>query len=181
MKSRSTAKTVLLWLCLTGLPVASFWLGGEYVEGTYIVKKHGTISRFAQLKLALHMYHEDFGVFPPIKYQPVPGGPTHSWRVLLAPYVGGGLSNTNYDFTQEWNSPSNLQAFSRMPGNYEMHPAWGSGMQVQGHITHYFAIGKDDDWPFSFPLKSRVVKKGTDQFWIVEDPESEIHWMEPKN
>jgi hypothetical protein len=126
------------------------------------------------------MYHDDYGVFPPTKYRLDPEGPVHSWRVLLAPYVGGGESNGKYDFSQEWNSPHNLQAFGRMPHMYETFPPWGTESLGDGKFAHYLAIGNDDDWLFSYPLKSRLVKKGSDRFLLVEYPDSQIHWMEPK-
>ena len=49
-----------------------------------------------------------------------------------------------------------------------------------GDIANYLAIGNDDQWPVKKPLKSRLITKDNDRFLLFEDPDSEIHWMEPK-
>ena len=40
-----------------------------------------------QLALAMHMYHEQHGSFPPAYVADENGTPMHSWRVLLLPYL----------------------------------------------------------------------------------------------
>jgi hypothetical protein len=136
-----------------------------------------SLGKFAQLELALHLYHEEHGAFPPTKYQPVAGGPMHSWRVLLVPHTTSRFAerHSKYDYSQEWNSPNNLQALGRMPPYFSYFRLDGDG-----ETTHYLAIGEGDEWPAKKPLRSRLVTKGKDRFLIVEDPDSQIHWMEPK-
>ncbi len=50
----------------------------------------------------------------------------------------------------------------------------------EGETTQYLAIGEGDEWPSRKPLRSRLVIKGKDRFLLVEYPDSNIHWMEPK-
>jgi hypothetical protein len=121
-------------------------------------------------------YHEQHGVFPPTKYQPEPNGPIHSWRVLLVPHTDVDFRErySKYDFSQEWNSPNNLQALGDMPYFYCF------SMGTNNKITNYLAIGDGEEWPSERPLKSRLVTKGEDRFLVVENPDSELHWMEPK-
>lgn len=178
MKTSHPLKKVLLWVCLIGLPIGAFWLGGRVVD----IKETKWRGKFAQIELALLIYHDEHAAFPPRKYQPEPGGPIHSWRVLLVPYTSGDKRYSAYDFTQEWNSTNNVQALSgwEAPNRRTM----PSGIFRMAHggdgdIAHYLAIGEDDDWPSRNPLKSFWVKKGKDRFLLVEDPDSKIHWMEP--
>jgi hypothetical protein len=183
VKTLRALKIVLLWVCLIGFPIGAFWVGGRLHEARHVSEDIWSQSRFAQLKLALEIYHEEHGAFPPTKYQPVAGGPIHSWRILLVPHTSADERYSNYDFTQEWNSTSNLQALSGWPApNRRIMPSLifrmiGGG---DGDIAHYLAIGEDDDWPSRKPLKSILVKKGKDRFLLIEFPDSEIHWMEPK-
>jgi hypothetical protein len=149
-------------------------MGGRFYEARTSPWRDLSISRFKQLELALLFYHEEHGAFPPTKYQPVAGGPIHSWRVLLVPHTSRSFgSYSDYDFSQEWNSTNNLQALGRTaPVNFRF--------DDDGEIAHYLAIGDGEEWPSKEPLKSRLITKGEDRFLLVEYPDSDIHWMEPR-
>ena len=178
MKTPRPLKIVLLLIGLVGFSVAVFWLGWDFREDRNIGKDLVSRSNFAQLEFMLLTYHEEKGAFPPAKYQPVAGGPIHSWRVLLGLRTSLNFAErfSKYDFSQEWNSPNNLQVFGDIPSfSYFRMDRDGDNA-----ITHYLAIGEYDEWPAKKPLRSRLITKGKDRFLIVEDPDSQIHWMEPK-
>jgi hypothetical protein len=178
MKTHRPLKTVLLLIGLVALSIGVFWLGGDFREDRNIAKDLRSQSKFAQLEFMLLAYHDKYGVFPPTKYQPVAGGPIHSWRVLLGSRTSLNLTErySKYDHSQEWNSPNNLQVFSNMPYFNYFRLA-----DDDSDISNYLAIGEDDEWPAKKPLRSRLITKGKDRFLIVEDPDSQIHWMEPKH
>ena len=169
-------KTTLVFASLLVLPIVAFWLGWRVNEVWRTTRDCRSEGRLSQIRLALLLYHEEHGAFPPTKYQAKPGGPIHSWRVLLLPYTTLDYRErySSYDFSQEWNSPSNLQALGGMPffGYFNMNG--------DNDIAHYLAIGDEDDWPSRKPLRSFLVTKGKDRFLLVEYPESNIHWMEPR-
>lgn len=177
MKTLRPLKIVLLLIGLVGFPTAAFWMGGRFYEARNAVKDYLSQGRFAQLEAMLLIYHDEHGAFPPTKYQPEPGGPIHSWRVLLVPHSSRSFIErySQYDFSQEWNSTNNLQALGRMP-----HFVYFS-MNGNGDVAQYLAIGDNDDWPSKKPLRSRLITKGKDRFLLVEYPDSDIHWMEPKH
>ena len=177
MKILRPLKIVLLWLCFLVFPIVLFWAGVRYSELTNVTKGCLSQSRFDQIRAMLLIYHEQHGVFPPTRYQPKANGPTHSWRVLLVPHTDVDFKErySKYDFSQEWNSPNNLQALRGMPGfGY-----FSMDLNNNNDITNYLAIGEGDDWPSNRPLRSRLVTKGKDRFLLVEYPDSTIHWMEP--
>lgn len=183
MKIPRVLKTLSLWVCLIGFLFAASWLGGRLCESRHVNRGIWSESRLAQLKVALEIYHREHGAFPPTKYQPVAGGPIHSWRVLLVPHTSADERYSNYDFTQEWNSAWNAQALRAGPTVLpRVAPSrwFRLGDEGDGDTAHYLAIGEDDDWPSRKPLKSLLVRKGKDRFLLVEDPDSEVHWMEPK-
>jgi hypothetical protein len=166
----------LLAACLIGFLVAGFWAGKRYSELRTVVTECRSESRFAQIEAMLLNYHDQHGAFPPIKYQPKTNGPIHSWRVLLMPYADVDFKErlAKYDFSQEWNSPENLKALANMRYfNYL------SG-NADNEITDYLAIGDGDEWPSHKPLKSYLVTKGKDRFLLVEYPDSDVRWMEPR-
>ena len=84
-------KIGLLLVCLVGLLILAFWMGEFVYKGRSQGKDLVSQSKFAQLELMLHIYHQEHGAFPPTNYQPGAGGPIHSWRVLLVPH-----SNRNF-------------------------------------------------------------------------------------
>jgi hypothetical protein len=171
-------KTALLWICLVGFPIAGFWAGQKHTEGTHHAKDLWSENRLGQLALALEFYHQEHGEFPPTKFQPKPDGPIHSWRVLLLPRVSNGRdANSNYDFTQEWSSSNNLHALNTVRRRNSIYRMI---REPDGDIAHYLTIGEDDEWPTKWPLKSRLVKKGKDRFLLFENPDSDVHWMEPR-
>ena len=176
MSTLRPLKITLLLVCFLGFPVVGFWMGGRFLEARNVSKDYLSQCIFAQIRSMLLTYHEQHGVFPPTKYQPRAGGPIHSWRVLLVPYTDVDFKEryAKYDFSQEWNSPNNLQAVGGMPYFHYF------STDGDNDITNYLAIGDGDDWPSDQPLKSRLVTKGKDRFLLVECPDSDIHWMEPK-
>jgi hypothetical protein len=167
---------VLLLVCFFGFPVLGFWFGGRYSELKAVRKECLSQCRFAQIRAMLLAYHEQHGAFPPIKYQPNVNGPIHSWRVLLLPYTDVDFKErySKYDFSQEWDSPDNLQAIGNMPYFYYF------SMNADSNITNYMAIGDGNEWPSQNPLKACLITKGKDRFLLVECPDSKIRWMEPK-
>ena len=168
-------KKLLLLVCLVGLPIATFWMGGRFYEARKISKDYLSQGKFAQLAAMLLSYHDEHGAFPPTKYQRGAGGTIHRWRVLLVPHTSQGFIErySRYDFAQEWNSTNNLQALGGMAPRFFR-------MDSDGDVAQYIAIGDNDEWPSRKPLRSRLITKGKDRFLLVEDPDSKIHWMEPK-
>jgi hypothetical protein len=173
MRTLRTLKTTLLLVCLVAFCLVVFLIRELYLDAANRAKDVRSQGMFRFIEAALLAYHQEHGHFPPPRYQPVPGGPIHSWRVLLVPSIAGRQSK--YDFSQEWNSPNNLQALGNAPPGYGYFRMHG-----QSDIAHYLAVGDNDDWPSRRPLRSLLITKGKDRFMLVEYPDSEVHWMEPK-
>ena len=171
MKSLRTLKTLLVLVCLVAICLAVLLVRELYRDAENRARDSRSEGRFAQLTFALELYHTDHGAFPPARYQPVPDGPVHSWRVLLFPIYGD--PRVTADYSQKWNSPKNVETLGQMaPGFFRLNG--------EGETTHYLTIGEGDEWPSRKPLRSRLVIKGKDRFLLVEYPDSNIHWMEPR-
>lgn len=63
-----------------------------------------------QIMLALHNFHDTYGCFPPAAVIGPDGRPWHSWRVLLLPFFEEVNLYKEYDFSQPWDAPANLEA-----------------------------------------------------------------------
>ena len=62
-----------------------------------------------QIMLALHNFHDAYGCFPPAAVIGPDGRPWHSWRVLLLPFFEEVNLSKQYDFSQPWDAPANLE------------------------------------------------------------------------
>jgi len=155
--------------------ITGFWCGWRCRDASNAAEECRSDSKFAQLRVMLHAYHDEHGTFPPGRYQPQADGPKHSWRVLLMPYTNRDNRErySKYDFSQAWNSRTNLQAVG------DVRYSVGFGLDPNSNIANYLTIG-EEGWPSGRPLKSRLITKGKDSFLVVEDPDSQIHWMEPR-
>lgn len=76
-----------------------------------------TVSNLTRLMAALHQYHEDKGNFPPasILGKDGDGGPPHSWRVEILPWLGEHQLYDEYRFDEAWDGAHNKTLLSMMP------------------------------------------------------------------
>jgi hypothetical protein len=167
---------------LAGLPLL-FLAGRHSKDAEDDGRECRSLNKFAEIELVLLNYHRQHGAFPPTKYRAKPCGPLHSWRVLLLPYSDPAdpyikEHYAKYDFSQEWNSPTNLQALGGMPeyNDYRLR----NYDRKYDEVANYLAIGEGDEWPVERPLRSYLVTEGNDRFLLFEYPDSKIKWMEPK-
>ena len=65
--------------------------------------------------MALLNYESAKGHFPPAYTTDADGKPLHSWRVLILPYLSEQMAYNQFDLTEPWDSPKNLNAAKYMP------------------------------------------------------------------
>lgn len=169
-------KIPLVVLVVSGVAVLSFECGGWQARMKEWHRCQLSECRFAQLALALRNYHDQYGAFPPTRYQTRANAPIHSWRVLLLPY--GDMYTRDlffrYNFSEDWNSPGNL-AVARAVSS------WMPVFSIDNNdVANYLAIGEGDEWPSDAPLRARLITVGRDHFLLFEYPDSDIFWTEPK-
>jgi hypothetical protein len=143
-----------------------FWLGGE------VNHVRSLTSRCWQIEACLLDYHRVHGRFPDPVF--VTNGLSHSWRVMLLFDPNREHTRSGYDFSKPWNSPSNIEVAN------EGGVFTGPRAPIDDCVAKYLTIAQGEEWPATRPLRSYLVTKGEDQFLIVEDPDSTIHWMEPR-
>jgi len=141
-------------------------------------KRLNLVGRFCQLELALKSYHADYGAFPPPRYQCASEGYTHSWRVLLLPYLDLHEVYERYRFDEPWNSPHN----TKLADSLREAPAFFRspfGSQAPSMSTDFVAV----DPSSGPPSKTHVftVLADDSQFCLAEAPNSQIHWMAPRD
>ena len=97
MKSTVVGSVILITALL------SFHFGQLYCAQKRRASEVISDSKFIQLEYALLAYYDDHHTFPPSKYQKSQGDPTHSWRVLLMPYLDSDSAKRFqfYNFSEE--------------------------------------------------------------------------------
>lgn len=98
-----------------------------------------SVNNLKQIALALHNYHAANDHLPPAVVRGPDGKPWHSWRVLILPYLEQARLYNQYDFSQPWDSPKNLQVLDKMPDVFR-DPVYGDN---KGHFTNYAALSGD--------------------------------------
>lgn len=174
---RKLAVGGLTLLGALALAVLTFRTGQWLAEFRHMQQVWVSDSRFAQIGMALAAYHSDYGCYPPTRYSARDGGPLHSWRILVSPYIDFCAEQVvhEYDFSADWNSPSNLAVVQSLRSETNLFSVDDSSIPAQ-----YLAIGEEDEWPTHRPLRAVLFTTGGDRFLVVEYYESSIEWAEPK-
>jgi len=163
-------------------------------------RRAASSNHLKQIALAIHIFHDAYGCFPPAAVIGPDGKPWHSWRVLLLPYLGGveeeALSK-QYDFSQPWDSPKNLAVAAKMPQVFRDPAREGQ----PDTFTDYAAItGEEaifqpdvvtmtsaDDFPDCLTAGKQIsfasVTDGTSNTMLFAtlDPARKIPWTKPED
>lgn len=163
------------------MALLAFWAGHTVHRLQQNARRFQADGRFAQLALALRNYHLDQGAFPPLTLSKGKD-PPYSWRVALLPYFEMADIYRRYDFSQPWDSAANRALAESMPDGEPGFFRSPDASTANPYCTHYLGISEHDlRWPGKKPLVSYLVTSGSSTFILVEAPESDIHWMEPRD
>jgi prepilin-type processing-associated H-X9-DG protein len=130
-----------------------------------------------QIALALHNYHDTYGEFPPAYFTDENGTPTHSWRVMILPFLESAPLYSQYSFDEPWDGPNNSQLAGQMPTAYRC----ASAPATSSNTTGYMAIvGPGTAWPGAQSQKIMQITDGTSNTILVaEVAGSQVNWMAP--
>ena len=181
-RARNAAVIATLLILAFGLGCAS---GYFVLYWQTVARRMNSDGRFAQLALALNNYYNDYGDFPPLVWKSKEDGPSHSWRVALLPYLDGQSVCDEYDSHQVWNSGQNLRLARRFtnetPG-YFISPL--AEDRTPGTTNYVGVDAVTMQWPRTAnhnTRRARMITRENEFFIIVEVPDSDIHWMEPRD
>ena len=122
-----------------------------------------------QLALALDLYHDTHGSYPPAYFTDDQGRPTHSWRAMILTELGRPDLAAAYRWDEPWDGPNNRQLHSagihilRCPSDTNNPP----------HSTSYVAVvGPGTMFPGETSVQAQQ---------ITDKPEETIHLVEIRN
>ena len=134
-----------------------------------------------RIGLALTNYHDVYGMFPPACLSDAKGVPSHSWRVLLLPFLGHERLYEQYHFDEPWDGPSNRLLAAKMPGVYRCPSRYGK--RNPNDETSYLAVlGAQTMWPDAASRRLEDVRDRLDNtLTLVEADPRDVNWMEPRD
>ncbi len=130
------------------------------------------------LVLAMHNYHERCGTFPPAYIADESGRPMHSWRVLLLPELQEQALYDQYDFSQPWDAPQNLEVAKKMPTIFQ-----NPYRRTNGKTCFVVVTGDETNFAGAEPARFSSLLGGSAKALapalIVEVSAEEFDWTDP--
>lgn len=131
-----------------------------------------------QLQLALHIYHDAHGCFPPAYLVDKRGMPAHSWRALILPIIEEKALCDAYRFDEPWNGPNNLKLADRMPQIFHM-PSEPTSTSMTNIVA---IVGPGTAFTGSNSTRIEDFSDGLDNtILLTEIAASDICWLEPRD
>ena len=143
-------------------------------------RRNWCLNNLKQIALALQIYHDENGSFPPAYSVDADGNRLHSWRTLILPYMEGNDElYQSIDLTKPWDDPANAGARASVVDAYLCPSA-----PLEDQLTTYQAV-VGPEFLFS-GAETRSAADVTDQHGdtiaIIEvDFEGAVHWMSPQD
>jgi prepilin-type processing-associated H-X9-DG protein len=142
--------------------------------------RNACMNNLKQISLAMEMYQQKNGSYPPAYIADENGKPMHSWRVLLLPYMGYDWLYEQYDLSQPWDSPVNIGLSFQMPSVYACPD--DPDAQIQYETSYMVVVGRGTMFPGDKCTTPANITDGlSNTIMVVEVPESGVSWMEPKD
>lgn len=132
-----------------------------------------------QIGLALHNYHETYGVLPPACTVDANGTPLHSWRTVILPFLDQKELYERIDLTKPWNDPANAEALATQVHAFSC----PSANLESGFTTYQALVGAEYAFQPGKQNTIRDIQDGTSNTVLVIDasPSIAVHWMEPSD
>lgn len=93
-----------LFLCGGAVALVAFPMAGQARSSA---QRMTSANNLKQLGLAIHNYHDMYGVLPPAVVKDAEGKPLYSGIVLLLPFLGQDGLYQQFDRSKAWNDPAN--------------------------------------------------------------------------
>jgi hypothetical protein len=128
------------------------------------------------LALAMHNYHDQYGVLPPAAVYSKDGRPLLSWRVLLLPFLDQEELFREFKLDQPWDSPHNRKLLARMPAVY----AAPKVRTKEPHATFYQVFtGKGTIFEGVRGTRLTDITDGTSQTILLIEAAAPVPWTKP--
>ena len=129
-----------------------------------------------QNSLALLNFESAYGNFPPsvLTHE---SGKKYSWRIAILPFIERQDIYNQYDFTQDWDSPHNLEVTSEMPEFFR------SDFDDPNSTNTSFFMLTGPGGAFSTDESTKIsdFTDGTSNTMTIIQAKRDIHWAKPED
>ena len=137
------------------------------------------IGRLSQMRIALVLHEEDHGTLPPLNLRDDQGIPIQSWRALILPRLGLGIS-TQLNLSQPWNSDHNRQIIDSSPLGDWVGFALRREKITSPVSTHILAyLGRGSIWDAKTGLPKGKMTEHPDAIMLIWIPRGHLHPLQP--
>ena len=127
---------VLMVFCL---PVMIALLLPAVQQAREAARRSQSKNNLKQIGLAMHNYHDTFGMLPPGSIVDRSGVAHHSWEAMILPYVDQAPLYNQIDFNKPWDDPRNLPLMQNHLPVF-LDPSYPQVVDPQGlPVSHYGA------------------------------------------
>jgi hypothetical protein len=148
--------------------------------------RHRDTTKFKQIMLAMHNYHDANKVFPPHdKYRGKDGKHRLSWRVHILPYVEQRQLYDQFHLDEPWDSPHNKRLIEKMPDIYR-----SRSIQIPpkaavkpGYTTFLAPVGDNTVFGQAKATTFSTIIDGTSNTGILLEvkPDKAVPWTAPQD
>ena len=140
-------------------------------------KKTEAMNNVRQQALAMLNFESAFGEFPKSVMVHPETGKEYSWRIAVLPYVERSDIYERYDFSQDWDSPHNLEVTAEMPDFFR------SDMDdSETTNTSFFLLtGPGGAFGGEDPVKLMSFADGASNTIMAIEAKRDVHWSKPED
>lgn len=142
-----------------------------------------SVNNTKQIALAMLLYQNEHGSFPPAYLLDEEGSPHVSWRVFVLPYLEQQKLYEDYRREHRWDAPENRRVTATPPMTYlsPLEPTRHS--KEKRTLTNYIVVtGNATMFPGSEGVAPQEISDGTgNTIMVLEILNSDIPWKEPRD
>jgi len=126
--------------------------------------------------LAMHTCEFAYREFPEATELDAAGKPMHSWRGRILPFIEQQALYDQYDFTQPWDSPTNIKLLDQMPDCFRCPYC------KKNNRTHYkLVVGPGTLFDGGERTLNRIMDGTYNTLAIIEDGQNPVEWIRPSD
>ncbi len=136
-----------------------------------------SMNHLKQIGLAMHVYLDAHGHFPPPVLLGPDGKTQHSWRVALLPYLEQDSLYKQYNQNEPWDSPNNQRVLVQMPALYRTQ----QDSRSEPYASYYVLTGPETMFNGTEGAKIHELLDGTSNTVMVVEAKRDIPWTKPED
>lgn len=144
------------------------------------VDERENMNKFKRIMIAMHNYHDRYGMFPPRNEVRNEEGKTGlSWRVHLLPFVEQKKLYEKFHLDEPWDSPHNKALIAEMPKVYQ----GGEFGLAPGYTTFQVPVGEGTAFGGPKACRMNLITDGTSNTiaLVQVKPERAVPWTAPQD